>query len=65
MANGDDEALLVFHEGRLLAVVSRLGDQHGDAAGLWFVETVFSTITSLLHETFPDLATTEARLAQA
>jgi hypothetical protein len=64
-ANGDDEALLLFRDGRLLAVISHLGEGHGAVAGQWFVETVFSTDTFPLHATFRDLTEVEARLAQS
>jgi len=39
---GDDEAVLAFRCGRLLAVLSRLGPIHGDSAGKWYVEILFS-----------------------
>lgn len=39
--HGDEEAVLVLDGERLMAVASRLGDAHEDAAGQWFVEAIF------------------------
>jgi hypothetical protein len=59
---GDDEALLVMRAGRLLAVVSRLGPDHGEAAGAWFVEKAFGLGSECPHEPFADKAAMEAWL---
>ncbi len=40
--HGDEEAVLVLRADRLVAVATRLGAQHGGAAGQWYVETVFN-----------------------
>ena len=37
----DQESELVFAEGLLVAVLVRLSDEHGDDAGLWFLEAGF------------------------
>ena len=39
--DGDAEGVLVFREGRLLAVASRLSDVHARLAGRLYVEAVF------------------------
>ena len=40
----DREALLVFRDGRLLAVLSHLSDIHPDLQGQWFVEAMFGNV---------------------
>jgi len=40
----DREAALVFREGRLLAVLTRLSDIHDDLKGKWFVEAIFGEV---------------------
>jgi hypothetical protein len=37
----DRDAVIVFREGQLLAVLSRLSDIHGELVGQWFVEAMF------------------------
>ena len=37
----DREAKLVFREGNLRAVLSRLSAMHGELAGHWFIEATF------------------------
>lgn len=41
--DGDGEAMLLFADGRLAAVASRLSEAHGDDSGRWFIEAVFGT----------------------
>lgn len=43
----DDEAVLVLRNGRLAAILTCLGDIHGDAAGQWFVEMIFGSSPSV------------------
>lgn len=38
---GDDEGALIFWEDALIAVLSRLGPDHGATAGRWHVECAF------------------------
>jgi hypothetical protein len=52
--DGDDRAVLVLRDGRLTAVLSRLGAMHDEMAGLWFVEAVFGTPPTDLRHTFGD-----------
>lgn len=40
-SDGDDQAVLVFRDDRLVAVLSQLGVMHGDITGRWFVEAMF------------------------
>ena len=51
----DEEGCLVFSNGRLIAVLVRLSDQHGELAGLWFLEASFGRVDATDHPTFPDL----------
>jgi hypothetical protein len=60
VANGpDEEGLLVFTgEGRLVAVLTRLSDQHQDLAGHWYLEAGFGRLDAGPHHaTFADLDT--------
>jgi len=41
MCADDEDALLVFRDGRLLAVASCLCAEHGDLAGSVFIEAMF------------------------
>jgi hypothetical protein len=54
-AFGDSEAVLALRDGRLFAVLSRLGDLHGTLLGHWYVEAVFSVDQQSLGEAFPNL----------
>lgn len=40
----DREGVLTFRDGRLLAVLSRLSDIHGDLEGHWFIEATFGPV---------------------
>jgi hypothetical protein len=40
----DREGLMVFRDGRLLAVLTCLSDIHDELAGRWFVEASFGEI---------------------
>lgn len=62
-SHGDVEGRLVYRDGRLLAIATRLSEAHGEAAGRWFVEVVFNDEAEPLHDTFDSLAEVEARLA--
>ena len=55
-AGNDEEGCLVFSDDRLLAVLVRLSDQHGELAGHWFLEAGFGEIDMLEHPTFADLS---------
>jgi hypothetical protein len=39
--DGDGDAILIFRNGDLLAVASRLSDLHGELSGSFFIEAVF------------------------
>ncbi|HXH16992.1 MAG TPA: hypothetical protein VNJ10_12765 [Sphingomonas sp.] len=54
VTTGDDEALLVMREGRLVAVLCRLGPMHGDLTGKWFVEAMFAGESPIIRQTFAD-----------
>ena len=40
----DEESELVFADGFLVAILVRLSDEHGDEAGMWFLETGFGRL---------------------
>jgi hypothetical protein len=52
----DPEGALIFRDGALVAVVSRLGPGHEDKAGLWHVEVAFDSSKADLEQRFPDIA---------
>ncbi len=51
-----DDGMLVFQSDRLIAIVSHLGDLHGELAGRWFVEATFAEVAPMVHETFATLS---------
>lgn len=55
----DNEAVLVFRSGRLMAVLTCLSEIHGDLQGHWFVETTFTGVREPFR-TFKDLSHAEA-----
>lgn len=57
LASGSDdtEAQLVFVDGGLTAVLVRLSDVHGEAAGMWFLEAGFGSISVRAPPTFVNL----------
>jgi len=59
---GDDEGMLVFRDDILLAVMSRLGELHGNLAGRWHIEVYFAGLNRTdVPDTFASLE--EARIA--
>lgn len=59
---GDDEGVLVFRGGALLAVASRLGPDHGAATGRWFIEKSFGAASDMPLDPFEDRDALEAWL---
>ena len=57
VATGSDEdGMLVFtDEQRLVAVLTHLSEQHGRAAGHWYLEAGFGWLDGPNHPIFPDL----------
>ena len=53
--SSDTESHLVFSDGFLVAVLVRLSDEHGDAAGAWFLEAGFGRVDHPNPPTFADL----------
>jgi hypothetical protein len=51
---GDEEAVLVFRDGHLLAIAARLGGGHAELAGHWYVEKTFGNLADAGPETFID-----------
>ena len=66
VATGSDEhGMLVFTDGqRLVAVLTRLSDQHEDMAGLWYLEVGFGRLDGPNHPTFPNLDAAQDWLTQ-
>jgi hypothetical protein len=61
----DEEGMLVFTDGqRLVAVLTRLSDQHEDMAGHWYLEAAFGWLDGPDHPTFPNLDAAQLWLAQ-
>jgi hypothetical protein len=55
LANGgDDEGALLFEDGLLVAVMSRLAPDHGNRGGHWYVECSFGAVQGC-HRDFKDL----------
>lgn len=51
----DQEGQLVFVDGRLVAVLTRLSPLHGDQAGRWFLETGYGAAAGPQNPSFPDI----------
>jgi hypothetical protein len=53
---GDGEGILALRDGRLFAVLARLGSLHEKYEGCWFVETAFTPAIAAgdLFSTLPD-----------
>lgn len=50
-----EEGCLVFADGVLAAVLTRLSEQHGEMAGSWFLEHGFGALDGPEHPVFSDL----------
>ncbi|MDB5669020.1 MAG: hypothetical protein JWL74_1970 [Alphaproteobacteria bacterium] len=50
--DGDGDAILVFRNGHLLAVASRLSDHHGRLSGSYFIEAIFGPNDQHVGATF-------------
>jgi len=61
---GDSDAVLALRQGRLFAVLSRLGDLHGTLKGQWYVEAVFTFDVEGVGAVFPDLDAFETHVQQ-
>ncbi|RXF67943.1 hypothetical protein [Hansschlegelia zhihuaiae] len=58
--SADEEGRLVFHEGKLIAVLVRLDDaNHGPALGQWSLEAGFNGVDSTKPPLFANLAAAE------
>jgi hypothetical protein len=62
--SSDAESHLVFSDGFLVAVLVRLSDEHGDAAGSWFLEAGFGRVDHPDPPTFIDLDEAQDWVAQ-
>jgi hypothetical protein len=59
----DEEGIMVFDgEQRLVAVLTRLSNQHDDASGRWLLEAGFGCLDGPEQPTFADLQAAEAWL---
>jgi hypothetical protein len=63
--SADREGALVLLEGRLLAVLVRLSDQHGTVSGRWFLEHGFGRFDQPVYKVFPDLNAAREWFAQS
>jgi hypothetical protein len=59
----DRDAKLVFRDGNLLAVLSRLSAMHGELAGHWFIEATFEGPSTPSLPTFETIEHFEQWLA--
>ena len=61
----DDEAgQLVVVDGRLVAVLVQLSQDHEQLAGHWFLEAAFGVLDGPEHPTFADLEAAQAWIAE-
>ena len=60
----DEEGRLVFADGRLVAVLVRLSEQHEGLAGMWFYEHGFGPFNGPAHPTFKTLEAAQAYVEQ-
>ena len=60
----DCDAALVYHEGCLLAVLTRLSEMHAELAGKWFLEATFGIQPVLQPPLFDKLEDYESWLAR-
>ena len=51
----DEDGRLVFHGGKMVAVLVRLSDEHEDMAGQWFLEHGFGPLDDTWYPTFDGL----------
>jgi hypothetical protein len=58
----DNDAVLAFRDGRLMAVLTCLSDLHGEFQGQWFLEANFSAPPAPTSHKFVDLDDAEAWL---
>lgn len=66
--SADEDGRLVFHDGRLVAVLVLLSEQHGDMAGRWFFECGFGRLNDSpsegWHPDFDDLGAAREWIAR-
>ncbi|GJD82118.1 hypothetical protein GCM10007886_29440 [Methylobacterium gregans] len=60
----DTESQLVFADGFLVAVLVRLSDDHGDMAGMWYLEAGFGPVEYSFPPTFTNLDEAQAWIEQ-
>lgn len=61
----DGEGVLVFRDGRFLAVACRLGDLHGELTGSWFIEAAVGSAEDWRGATFATLEEVECWAEEA
>lgn len=60
----DEEGMLVFFDGRLVAVLVRLSDKNEVAPGDWYLEAGFGRGHGPTHPTFPTLDAAQGWIAE-
>jgi len=60
----DEEGCLVFAEGKLVALIVRLSDEHEDMAGQWFFEAGFGRLDGPAHPSFSDIEAAQDWIAK-
>jgi hypothetical protein len=64
-AGADNEGQLVYFGGLLVAVLVRLSEEHGEAAGSWFLEAGFGRLEGPNTPVFSDLEQAKDWIARA
>jgi hypothetical protein len=59
----DEDGCLVFADDRLVVVLVRLSEQHGDVAGQWFYENGYGQFDGPEHPIFSDLDAAQTYIA--
>jgi hypothetical protein len=53
--SGQTEGRLVFYEGKLIAIITKLDESHDEFQGKWFADAFFNGLEHMQHETFESL----------
>jgi hypothetical protein len=61
----EGSALLAYRDGKLIAVVSRLGESYDELSGRWCIEACFDGSCPASWQTFDDIGAVEAWIVTA